>query len=156
MRYLAVGNLLMVLVKVLWYSGEAVTFRIMGLSLLSFLSAMIVAPVTLIVRRRTRVTGMHLPLGGRLARPVALAFCAVGSGLIVSLPLTDWTPLDTSVVLAVLPWFVAVLAPAVVLLAVIAWWKRWWGLAGRLHYTLVALAALAILWFEVYWKLLPI
>ena len=67
-RYLAVGNLLMVLIKVLWYSGEAVTFGVMGLSLLSFLSAMIVAPVALIVRRRTRVTGMPLPLPGRLAQ----------------------------------------------------------------------------------------
>jgi hypothetical protein len=58
------------------------------------------------------------------------------------------------VVLVVLSWAVAVLTPFVVLLAGIAWWKRWWGLAGRSHYTVIALAALALLWFEIYWSLL--
>ncbi len=43
---------------------------------------------------------------------------------------------------------------AVVVLAVVAWWKRWWGLAGRLHYTVLALAGLAFVGFAAYWSLL--
>ena len=34
------------------------------------------------------------------------------------------------------------------------WWKGLWGLTARLHYTLVALAALAFAWFLNYWNLL--
>jgi len=38
----------------------------------------------------------------------------------------------------------------------VAWWKRWWRPAGRLHYTVIALAGLALLWYEVYWEFLVI
>ncbi|MEU5031574.1 hypothetical protein [Streptomyces milbemycinicus] len=34
---------------------------------------------------------------------------------------------------------------AVLVCAVIAWWRRWWGRAARIHYSAVALAAVLFL-----------
>ena len=70
------------------------------------------------------------------------------------MPLQELTPLDLANVLLVAPWPIAALALPVVVLAAIAWWKGWWKPAGRIHYTIIALAALALLWFEIYWGFL--
>jgi hypothetical protein len=156
-RDLAVGNVpYVVLVKVPWYGGMVAKAGVMGLSLRIFLSAVVAAPVARFIRRRKREAAGRAPWTARLARWVALALCVVGIVFVAALPATEMTQLDTTLALEVLPWFVVVLAPAVVLLAAAAWWKRWWGLAGRVHYTLVALAALALLWFEAYWGFLAI
>jgi hypothetical protein len=48
-------------------------------------------------------------------------------------------------------WLIAILSASVTFMAILAWWKGWWGLAGRVHYTVIALAALALTWFEGYW-----
>lgn len=50
--------------------------------------------------------------------------------------------------------------PAIVLtiglavFTVLAWKDRYWGILGRLHYTLVTLAAVAFVLFLNYWNLL--
>jgi hypothetical protein len=48
----------------------------------------------------------------------------------------------------------AVLTPGLAVFTGLAWKERYWSLAGRVHYTLVALAALALVWFLNYWNLL--
>ena len=153
-RYMAVG--LIKLVKLPWYGRRTVKLGIWGISLLIFLSTAIAALITLFIQRRKRDTGRRSARPGRVARWVALALCVLGLGFLASGPVMEITHLDTTMALAVLAWCVAVLAPGVALLAVIAWWKRWWGPAGRLHYTVIALAGLALLWYEVYWEFLVI
>jgi hypothetical protein len=37
-----------------------------------------------------------------------------------------------------------------------AWARRYWSLPGRIHYTLVTLAALALVGWLAYWNLWPI
>ncbi len=137
-------------------AGVTVKLGIWGISLLIFLSTAIAALITLFIQRRKRDTGRRSARPGRVARWVALALCVLGLGFLASRPVMEITHLDTTMALAVLAWCVAVLAPGVALLAVIAWWKRWWGSAGRLHYTVIALAGLALLWYEVYWEFLVI
>jgi hypothetical protein len=39
--------------------------------------------------------------------------------------------------------------------SMIAWRKGYWRIAGRLHYSLVALAGIGYTWFLYYWNLLP-
>jgi hypothetical protein len=53
-----------------------------------------------------------------------------------------------------LPWLAGVLALALVPLAALAWWKRYWNAAGRVFYTGLAGAALAIVWALAYWNFL--
>jgi CubicO group peptidase (beta-lactamase class C family) len=56
--------------------------------------------------------------------------------------------------LLLLPLLATALTPAVLLSAALAWRRRLWGLPGRLHYTAVALAAVAFVWFAATWNLL--
>jgi CubicO group peptidase (beta-lactamase class C family) len=158
-RYLAVsqsmiGRSLMKLVKVPWYGGTTVKFGVFGFSLLIFVATLVAAPVALLVRRRKQDADRRLTRPERLARWVALAFCVVGIGFLALGPMTEMTGLDTSMAIAVLAWSVAVLAMAVVLLAATAWWKGWWGLPGRLHYTVIALVGVVLVWYEIYWEFL--
>jgi hypothetical protein len=57
-------------------------------------------------------------------------------------------------VVEVLPLPITVLAAGALALTVAVWIRRYWGLAGRVHYTLVVLAGLAFVWFLYYWNLL--
>jgi hypothetical protein len=48
----------------------------------------------------------------------------------------------------------AFLTVGVVVGNILAWWERFWSVGRRVHYTLVALAALAFVWELLYWNLL--
>ena len=58
------------------------------------------------------------------------------------------------VALLVVPNVLVGLTPALVVLAVLAWRRRWWSVAGRLQYSLTAAAALGFVWFCALWNLL--
>ncbi len=53
-----------------------------------------------------------------------------------------------------LPIILAVLSLIITIFAVLAWKNSYWGLGGRMHYTLLAAAALANSWFLYYWNLI--
>jgi hypothetical protein len=48
----------------------------------------------------------------------------------------------------------AALSVAAVAGTALAWRRRYWGIVGRAHYTLVTLGAVAFVWFLDYWNLL--
>jgi hypothetical protein len=54
----------------------------------------------------------------------------------------------------VLAFVSVVLTVGVVVSAILTWWGRFWNVGRRIHYTLVALAALAFAWELLYWNLL--
>lgn len=54
----------------------------------------------------------------------------------------------------VLPLLIVALAAGALAFTVVVWRRHYWGVAGRVHYTLVALAGLAFVWFLYYWNLL--
>ena len=56
--------------------------------------------------------------------------------------------------LARLPVVLALLAAAMLVFALLAWWKRYWTAGGRLFYSLLALFALAAVWSLSYWNFL--
>jgi hypothetical protein len=58
------------------------------------------------------------------------------------------------IALLVLPILTGVLALLLVVLAAIAWKDRLWTLVSRIHYSLVALAAVAFAGWAAYWNLL--
>ncbi len=57
-------------------------------------------------------------------------------------------------ILMVIPIVVTLLTIGAVILTVLAWKDSYWGLSGRIHYTLVTLAAVACVWFFNYWNML--
>lgn len=54
----------------------------------------------------------------------------------------------------VLPILTTALAVVITLLAILAWKNHWWRLTRRLHYSLFAVALLALTWFYSHWNLL--
>ncbi|KAF5433123.1 hypothetical protein C5S36_07085 [Candidatus Methanophagaceae archaeon] len=54
----------------------------------------------------------------------------------------------------VLPLLAAVLTIGALCFTVLAWKNRYWGVFGRVHYTVVTVAALGFIWFLNYWNLL--
>ena len=144
-----------IFIRMPWYGTWMVKNGVIVFTFLIFLSVLIGGLVSLIraLRRRNTDKGT-LWSSGRLARWTALALSVVGIIFLVAMPLQENTPLDLTNVLLIAPWPIAALALPVVVLAAIAWWKRWWKPAGRIHYTIIALAALALLWFEIYWGFL--
>jgi hypothetical protein len=53
-----------------------------------------------------------------------------------------------------LPIILGLLALIISIFAVLAWKNRYWSLGGRIHYTLLAAAAMANSWFLYYWNLI--
>lgn len=54
----------------------------------------------------------------------------------------------------VLPLLAVVLTIGALGFTVLVWRNRYWGVIGRVHYTLVTLMSLAFIWFLNYWNLL--
>ena len=49
---------------------------------------------------------------------------------------------------------VAILAVGAVVFTVLAWRRGYWTLAWRIHYTLVTLGAVAVVWWYFNWKII--
>lgn len=59
-------------------------------------------------------------------------------------------------VLLFLPVALALLAVGMAASTVLAWWQRYWGWFGRLHYSALTLLALGVVWVLWYWNLMGI
>lgn len=100
--------------------------------------------------------------GARLARLLAWGLCVlvlvfVGGMALVLSNATETLFLGDSPLLSAtlaLPFPVAALAVGVIFSAALSWKRRYWGLFGRLHYSLVALAALPFVALLGYYNLL--
>jgi hypothetical protein len=146
--------------KVLWYEQDTVQLGLIVLLLLGFLSAL-AWPVTALVRRLRGGQTLD-PRLARLARWLAIVvgilnlLFVVGFAAVLMQGLSGASPYPPSwfIALLVIPIVTAVLSIALLVLAVLAWKNRYWSLVGRLHYSLVTLAALTFVWFVNYWNLL--
>jgi hypothetical protein len=129
-------------------------------SVLAFLSMIPVAVIRFI--RNRRLGGERKPAshGAHVARSIILWICVlnllfvVGNVLWLNTPnILSGTPLITKIVLG-LGVLSAVLTAGAVVYTVLAWKNNYWGIAARLYYTLVTVAAVAFVWFLNYWNLL--
>ncbi|WP_051966914.1 serine hydrolase domain-containing protein [Kitasatospora mediocidica] len=135
-----------------WYQApglhQQVALYSLGLVLLSLLGWVLGAVV-----RSKRSNGAERPAAPRLARLLAgcTGLLIVGATGMFAYLTSDSNAFDETLFLGdsgLLKLVPALLAAALVgtagvlLCAVLAWYRRWWGLAGRLHYTVLAVAAL--------------
>ena len=147
------------LFKAAWYEtlGFQLPFVVACLAL--FVSALIFFPVAFLVRRQRR--GGMPPRGARMARWTA----AITSALNLILPtwflllLLEYAetyvwPTGTVSTITRLWLLIVPLTLGIVVLAALAWKYRYWGVAGRVHYTLVALAAVVFVLFLSNWNLI--
>lgn len=151
-------------VRLAWYETPAFHAGLLATSAVLFLSAIMVWPVGAFINARKGKAGS--PGLSRLAR-----WLAGGAGALSVLYLIGY-PLALSVIarsnllelvygdppllraMQVLPLLIIALAAAALAFTVVVWRRRYWGVAGRVHYTLVAAAGLAFVWFLYYWNLL--
>jgi CubicO group peptidase (beta-lactamase class C family) len=146
--------------KVLWYERDVVQLGLILLLVVAFLSVLAWPGAYLI--RRLRKRKAHDPPLARMARWLAMAvgilnllfFVGFAATLMQGLSGSSPYPPSWFVALLVLPILSAILSVVLLLFTVLAWRNRYWTVAGRLHYSLVVLAALAFVWFANYWNLL--
>ncbi len=109
------------------------------------------------------------PRGVKMARGAALAyglltFASVLETMVLSQPdpvyglpaiaygeAPAWSSL-----FELIPLMMAFLGAVVVIFAGITWWKRYWRISGRIHYTLFAVATIVLLWFFCYWNVITV
>ena len=133
-------------------------FALLGVSVLLFLSLVIGRPLLALVRRNMSVQ----PQAADAAQWVlwgAAALSLLFIGLVVVAVLGGQSALLTGQIPLLGAWpvlfgLVVVLAVAALIFTGLAWRDGYWGVYGRIHYTLVTLAVWAFIWFVSYWRLL--
>ena len=145
-------------IRVPWYDGDLVQFGVLAFCLLTFLSV-VIAPIAGTLFRQP--PHGSTPVMARRARLLAVELGGLNvifvAGFVIAMleySQNPWgTPLLLYIVLAI-PVATTVMALAVVAMAVQAWRQRFWGTAIRLHFSLLALAAIVFpIWLN-HWNLL--
>jgi hypothetical protein len=148
--------------KVAWYETDRLQLGLIAFLLLAFLS--VLAWPVLYVIHRVRRRRAQDPRPARLARLVAALLSALNLFFIAGLAAVLTQGLagaasysvayGKSLALLVIPILTTALSLVLLVFAALAWKDRYWSLVGRLHYTVVTLAALVFVWFANYWNLL--
>ena len=127
-----------------------------GVIFLLLLSAVVVWPMAGLVRRIRR-RSISMPAGAMKARWLAALTSLLGLAFVVALGAVILvTAQDNPFLLGfgvpgnakpifILPWLFMLGTVGVVLLAISAWRRRWWTLAGRLHYLFIAIACIGLI-----------
>jgi hypothetical protein len=146
-----------------WSDTAAVQMPLVGCSLLVFVSALVGWPTVRLVRRLRGRAARGIaapPAAGRIAALVSFACVALVASSTV-LFILGMQLRVRNIFHGMSPWglanltlanLIAVLSVALSAYAVLAWRRRWWSRAARLHYTLVALAAAYFVMFLGYWN----
>ena len=150
-----------------WYETFGITFGTLILSVLFIIGSLLywgVKAVAVKVRRKIAYTN------GKMKDAVWAKRVAVIQGLftfifliefimesdinpVYGLPESAYTQASTlSKVLEFVPYAMVLLGLVVAVFTVLAWRKFYWQLAGRIHYTLFALASICLTWIFYFWK----
>ena len=148
--------------KLNWYETPGFNMALLLGCVLIFLSMIPVALIRFI--RNRRLSGDRKPAsrGARVAHWIILGISVLNLLFVVGTVL--WVqcrhanvllgvPLIYKIVLG-LGVLSAVLTVGALVYTVLAWKNSYWGIAARVYYTLVTVAAVAFVWFLNYWNLL--
>ena len=147
-------------VKLDWYETPGFSMNVALVCLLIFLSTLPVALFRLIRVRRMGAEQNTVSRGARVADWILLAVIVLNMlflvGAALKFPPTQPSELHgialTTEVALGFSLLAALLTPAAVVYTVIAWKDRYWGIAYRMYYTLVTIAAIAFVWLLNYWN----
>jgi len=150
--------------RVWWYQTPSFHMGLLGVTALLFLSAFL-AGLVRSLRHRPPSEGAVSRMGrGAWALAglvgalnllfVAALFITAGGTPEGGIGESTYGVPPVQVALLTIPVLTAALAAVMLVLTASAWRRRWWSVFGRIHYSLVTLAALAFVWFADYWNLL--
>jgi hypothetical protein len=147
-------------VKLNWYETPGFNLPLLLVCVLVFLSMIPVVLIRFIRNRRPSSDRKEASRGARIAYWIIVGICVLNLLFVVGMvpgfsPPTELhgAQLIVKIVLGV-GVLSAVLTVGALLYSVLAWKRGYWGIATRVHYTLVTVAALAFVWFLNYWNLL--
>lgn len=143
-----------------WYETVGFQMAVVLGCLLAFLSMLSVGPIRAMRERRLNRDRKPAPRAASVANRIIMGICLlnllflVGTALWIQ-PVTLVHPLRLifKIVLG-LGVLSALLTVVALLFTVVAWKDRYWGIAYRVYYTLVTVAAVVFVWFLNYWNLL--
>jgi CubicO group peptidase (beta-lactamase class C family) len=143
-----------------WHQQPGLHYLLLGASLLLALSAVVLAPFGWVLHRRLGDRPPRLARAGRaLLQLTSLLLVAFFVVMGVTLTNVESVLFGDTVVLdalaALLP-VAAILAVVAAVLVVLAWLRGSWSVIGRIHATLVALAALVLVGELAYFNLLTV
>lgn len=146
-----------------WYDAPTLGLAVAGFALAVFLLTAIGWPLAALIRRRRGQPSPPADETATNARRLAWALCVLNLVFVIGLAsaLSDASSLiygaPPSLTAALsLTWVTAILTVPVLALAGLAWKRGYWSVGGRSYYTVVAVAALAFLWFLNQWNLLGV
>jgi hypothetical protein len=146
--------------KLNWYETPGFHMALLLACVLVFLSMILVVSIRAI---RNRLSGDRKPAprGARVARWIIVGVCVLNLLFVVGTVLwgePNLTPLfGVSLIYQIvlgLGALSAVLTAGVLVYTALAWKNSYWGVAARVYYTLVTVAAVAFVWFLNFWNLL--
>jgi len=145
--------------KLNWYETPGFNMALFMGCILVFLAMIIVALIRAIRNRRQNGGQERDPKGARTANWIILVICILNLLFVAGMFLWNnpfpslGIPLQFQVVLG-LGVLSTLLTVGALVYTVLAWKARYWGIAYRVYYTLVTIAAIAFVWFLNYWNLL--
>ena len=149
----------MAFVKLAWYESSMFHYILLSVSMILFLSVL-AWPIGALCNRLKGKKKAGV-LRSHQARWVAGGMSALYVLFLIGMVivLSDTTSLMYGVppllpFVLVLPLLAAVLTIGALCFTMLAWNNRYWGVVGRVHYTLVTLVSLAFIWFLNYYNLL--
>ena len=146
--------------KVKWYGTPAFNIALSLICVLIFVSMIPVALIRFIRDRRLSSDRKPTSRGARVAYWIILGICVLNLLFVVGTVVwgSNLVPffgvsMIYKIVLGV-GVLGAVLTVGALIYSVLAWKNSYWGIAARVHYTLVTVAAVTFVWFLNYWNLL--
>jgi CubicO group peptidase (beta-lactamase class C family) len=145
--------------KLKWYETRDFNMALVLGCVLMFVSAIPVLLIRYIRNRRPSGYQKPAPRGARVAYHIIVGISVmnllfvIGTVLSINPVPMFGVSLIYKIVLG-LGVLSAVLTAGALLYGVLAWKRSYWGVAARVHYTLVTVAAVAFVWFLNYWNLL--
>jgi hypothetical protein len=139
-----------------WYETSTFNLVAFGVCFALLLTVPLVAGFGMVRHRNEVKDERRLP---RVARTLTFILSAIF--ILVLVPITIYTSIDYKspfplymVAILVIILVASILVISAVIFTVLAWARRYWSLAGRIHYTLVTVALLGTVWLLYYWRLL--
>jgi hypothetical protein len=147
--------------KMNWYELPSFNIALFLISILIFLSMVPVVTIRFVLNRRPNRDRKPASRGARMAYGIILTISILNLLFVIGM----WQMLNglgfprfgitlTDRIVLWLGVLAAVLTVGALVYCVYAWKDRYWGVAFRVYYTLVTVAAVGFVWFLNYWNLL--
>ena len=150
--------------KTPWYGSTSFLSLLTVLAILLILSTLLGWTISFLLHR-FRKEGRENSLGPKAARLVVIVFALITIFFFTGL-INIFTNINPAYgvpniffniynevffnLLLTLPYLMAVLTVVMLVFTVLTWWKKFWTVGRRLHYSLVTVMALGLMWVMIY------